>query len=311
MGRFCTAAIHRGTIVPLARLLLLRWSPLLAVVSLAIAACSGGSGEKTLVISGIPDQDVSVLEARFNKMAQYLTEKTGVRTRYQPTVDYAAVVTGFKNGDIQLAFFGGLTGVQARLAVPGAQAIAQRDIDPNFTSVFIAQKGLGVNTLQDLKGKTFTFGSASSTSGYTMPLYFLAEAGINPDKDFAAVNYSGSHDKTWKLVESGSFQAGVLNGNVWDTRVKEGAVDLSRVEAFWRTPTYYDYHWVVRPDAEKVFGNGFTEKVTKAILAIDGSTGGLHQEIMKAFQATRFIPTKNDNYRALEAVARQLGLIER
>lgn len=284
---------------------------LLLALVLALGGCSAPQAEaKTLYIAGIPDADVSLLQTRFNGIAGYLTSETGIKTVYVPATDYAAVVTGFKQGNLQLAWYGGLTGVQARLAVPGAKAIAQRSIDESFHSVFIAQHGLNVKTLADLKGKTFTFGSESSTSGYVMPLYFLEKEGINIKRDFTSVSYSGSHDKTWKLVESGAFQAGALNASLWDTRVKGGQVDTNKIDVVLTTPAYYDYHWVIRHDVDKVYGKGASEKITKALLSINAGNSAVQKKVMDAFQDAKFIPTKNENYAQLESVARGLGIVE-
>ena len=283
---------------------------LLLSFSVLAIGCSSDSNPKTLYIAGIPDQDISVLEARFDKLAAYLSEQTGLDVQYLPSVDYAAVVIGFRQGDVQLAWYGGLTGVQARLATPGAQAVAQRVEDAAFHSVFIAQKSLNITSLEDLKGLSLTFGSESSTSGNLMPRSFLMEAGIDPEDDFSSVNYSGSHDKTWKLVETGSFEAGALNAVVWHKRVADGSVDVSKVEAFYTTPPYFDYHWVVRGDVDQEFGSGITNKLRLALLELDAMEGGIEQEIMEAFDSRRFIPTSNSNYIAIEQVARNLGIIQ-
>ncbi len=280
----------------------------MVAVALGVAACS--SGGDVFFIGGIPDQDVSVLEERFEKLAQYLSDETGVEVRYVPSVAYSAVVTAFRGGDIQLAWYGGLTGVQARLAVPGAQAIAQREADERFRTVFVARPGSGITSLGDLRGKSVSFGSPSSTSGHLMPRHFLAEAGVDPDEDFSVLNYSGSHDKTWKLVESGAYDAGALNAVVWETRVAQGAIDTSKVDVFYTTPPYADYHWLVRPDLDDRYGEGVTEKMRQALLALDAGEGGRQQAIMDAFQADRFIPTANEKYEAIEEIARQLGIIE-
>lgn len=285
--------------------------PLIALaVLLVLAGCSSAKATRIMYIGGIPDQDISVLEQRFNGVADYLTQQIGLTVKYIPTTDYAAVVTGFRQGDIQMAWYGGLTGVQARLAVPHAQAIVQRPQDAQFTSVFIARQGLGVKSLADLKGKSFTFGSESSTSGHLMPRYFLTQAGVNPEKDLSRVNYSGSHDTTLKLVEAGTFQAGALNVDVWNSRVKDGKVDANKVEAFLTTQPYYDYHWVIRGDVDQKYGIGTSEKIRQAMLELNAANGGNHKQIMDAFQAQKFIITKNDSYKAIEDVARALGIIE-
>jgi phosphonate transport system substrate-binding protein len=292
----------------------------LFLVSMSISACGdeetpsagntpAASSSKVLTISGIPDQDTAILVRRFEGVAAYLSQKLGVQAKYVPTVDYAAVVTGFKNGDIHLAWFGGLTGVQAMKAVSGAQAIAQRKIDAEFHSVFIVQKNLPAQKLSDLNGYTFTFGSESSTSGHLMPRYFLQQAGVDADKDFKGLpNYSGSHDTTWKLVESGTFQAGALNEGVWARAVRENQVDQNKVRLLETTPPYFDYNWTVRPDLDETFGDGFTQRLKQALL--DMGNDPAQKEIMAAFNDIQFIETKNENYAAIEEIAKRLGLLE-
>ena len=287
--------------------------PLTAVAAIAVAllvAGCGGGDEPALYIGGIPDQNVSVLEARFKLLAEYLSEETGADVRYLASQSYAALVTGWRNDEVQFAWYGGLTGVQARLAVPGSNAVAQRVTDEDFKSVFVAAPDSGIAAFDDLPGRTFTFGSESSTSGHLMPRFFLSEAGIDPERDFTGVAYSGSHDATWKQVEAGAVEAGALNANVWDTRVRDGAVDRTKVEVFFTTPGYVDYHWVVRPGLDDVYGGGFTKRLVDAILKLDAANGGRDQEIMDAFQAERFIPTTNENYRTIETIARSLELIK-
>ncbi len=281
-----------------------------AVLALLMASC-GGETEKVFYIGGIPDQEVSRLETRFNGLADYLTDETGVTVKYIPSIDYAAVVTAFKQGDVEMGWFGGLTGVQARLAVPDAQAIAQRPRDAAFHSVFVADPALNLASLEDVRGRTLTLGSVSSTSGHLMPRFFLAETGVNVDDGLKGpLNFSGSHDKTWKLVEAGTFDVGALNEAVWETRVAAGDVDLAKVDVFFTTPAYYDYHWVIGGDVDAEFGPGTAQQFQDALLRISIDEGPRERVIAEAFQTEGFIPTSNENYEAIEQVARQLGIVE-
>jgi phosphonate transport system substrate-binding protein len=257
-------------------------------------------------IGAIPDQNAADLNRSMEEMANYLSEKTGLDVRFVPSVDYSALVTGFQRGEIQLAWFGGLTGVQARNLVPEAEAIAQRPRDQEFHSVFIKQKGLDIASLEDLKDASFTFGSESSTSGHLMPRYFMMEAGVDADKDLnGKANYSGSHDTTYKLVESGAFHTGALNEAVWESAVAEGKVDVNKVEVFYTTPAYYDYNWTINKVDEK-FGEGTRDKVLEALLDMTND----QNEILDIFQTENFIETKNENYTAIEEVAKKLGIIK-
>jgi phosphonate transport system substrate-binding protein len=276
-----------------------------------VAGCGGGrsgADTPTLLIGGIPDQDVAVLEERFTGIAGYLSDALGIPVAYQPSVDYAAVVTAFANGDILLGWFGGLTGVQARLETPGAHAVVQRPIDTEFRSVFIAGGDVDAGSMADLAGLSFTFGSESSTSGHLMPRYFLTQAGVDPESDFTTVGYSGSHDTTWKLVESGSFQAGALNASVFQRAVEQGQVDTDRVRVVEHTPPYFDYHWVAHPAIDERYGAGTTQRLVDALVAMPDA-GPEARELLRLFEDQRFIPTSDDNYAAIEQVARALGLI--
>jgi phosphonate transport system substrate-binding protein len=269
-----------------------------------------------LTAGAIPDQDPEVLQRLYTKLADYLTAELGVPVEYKPVTDYAAAVTAFKVGDLDLVWFGGLTGVQARLQVPGAQAIAQRDIDEQFHSVFIANTASGLTPftdlqdLQQIKGRTLTFGSESSTSGRLMPQYFMEEAGLDIAQDLKGeVGFSGNHDTTIKLVEAGTYEVGALNEQVWLDRVAEGAVDTSKVAVIWRTPPYFDYHWVISPEVDERYGEGFAERVQAALLALDPAVPE-QKEILDLFGAERFIATQNDNYAEIEAVGRKIGKIQ-
>ncbi|MGB3312738.1 MAG: putative selenate ABC transporter substrate-binding protein [Nodosilinea sp.] len=297
---------------------------------LPLGACApaapeqGAAGDSTateqsaipLTAGAIPDQDPEELQRLYTKLADYLEAELGVPVEYKPVTDYAAAVTAFKVGDLDLVWFGGLTGVQARLQVPGAEAIAQRDIDEQFHSVFIANAATGLTELSDLqdlteiKGRTLTFGSESSTSGRLMPQYFMEEAGIDIAQDFKGeVGFSGNHDTTIKLVEAGTYEVGALNEQVWRDRVDEGAVDTSKVNVIWRTPPYYDYHWVISPEVDERYGEGFAEKVQATLMALDPAVPE-QKEILDLFGAERFIATSNDNYAEIEAVGRKIGKIQ-
>ena len=264
-----------------------------------------------LKVGGIPDQDAARLARRFQQFTDYLSRELEVEVEYVPSLDYAAVVTAFGRGELQLAFFGGFTGVQARLQAPGAQAIAQREHDAQFHSRFIVRTELGIHSLEDLKAqasrRTLTFGNESSTSGHLMPRHFLRQAGIDPDADFRSLpNFAGSHDLTWQLVESGAFDVGVLNEDVWERAVGDGRVYPSKVREFYTTPAYFDYNWTAGGDLDRIYGDGFTERVQRALLNLNQEE---HREILDLFSTERFVTTDNRNYRDLEAVARDLGMI--
>ena len=274
--------------------------------------CNTSNVDATFKVGGIPDQDSARLARRYDSFANYLSKELGVKVEYVPSVNYAAVVNAFGKGDLDAAFFGGLTGVQARLQNPGSVAVAQRENDAKFHSKFIARKGLNLTSLEDLKSRSselsITFGSESSTSGHLMPRKFLKGVGIEADSDFSIPsNFSGSHDLTWQLVESGSFDIGALSEAVWARAVEEQKVDTALVDEFYTTPDYFDYNWTIRPGLDEIYGEGFSVKFQQALLKLNAEE---HQEILDLFSTDKFISTQNSNYDAIEQVARELKIIQ-
>ncbi len=271
----------------------------------AVAACVNTESSKPILyFSGIPDQNISTWSERYSILENYLTEELGVEVKGIPSKDYASVVIAFEQDQIQLGWFGGLSGVQARMLVEGSNAVAQRARDAEFQSVFVVGHSVTAESLPDLKGLTFTFGSESSTSGHLMPRHYLVESGVDPDTDFySAPGYSGSHDKTWLLVQTGAFEAGALSEAVWDKAVAEGRADTSQVREMLRTPEYYDYNWTVRPGLDFIYGEGFESRLVSALLNIEDP------EILNLFSAERFIATSNDNYDSIATIARGVGII--
>jgi phosphonate transport system substrate-binding protein len=285
---------------------------------LALTACGGGGDTRaepgSLMISAIPDQDPEKLNRLYPKLAGLLADATGLDVVYRPVADYTAVVRAFEIGDIHLAWMGGLTGVQARDRARGAKAIAQRDIDADFHSLFIANKSAGlapfddVNEVRMLAGHTFTFGSETSTSGRLMPQYYLRQGGLDEADLEGKPGFSGSHDATIEAVANGSFEAGAVNEQVWKSTQDAGKVDLGDVVVLWRTPGYADYHWLARPDLDDTFGAGTTRSITDRLLGLDIENAA-DKAVLELFGATSFVTTDNAKYDRIEDIAREQGLL--
>jgi len=255
-------------------------------------------------ITAIPDESPTELARKAAPLIKYLERQLGVKVEWTPVTDYAAAVEALVNKKIDMAWFGGFTFVQANARSGGKVIpIVQREEDEKFRSVFITTDP-AIRSLADLKGKDLSFGSQSSTSGHLMPRSFLLQAGIDPDRDLRRVAYSGAHDATVAAVASGKVQAGALNISVWEKLVNEKKVDADKVRVFYTTPPYYDYNWAVHADMPAAM----RDKLTKALLDLDRSTAE-GKEVLDLQRATRFIPTKAENYKGIEAAARSASLL--
>ena len=302
-----------------------RWTAAVAGLCLALlpavipavpaSLLPAAEAQQVLRIGAIPDQNPEKLNRLYGLVADELSQQLGVKVSYVPVTDYAAAVSAFRTGSLDLVWFGGLTGVQASLQKPGAQMLAQRDIDAQFYTVFIANARSGIKPIQNqkglvaLKGKRFTFGSESSTSGRLMPQYFLAQAGVKL-ADFAggAPGFSGSHDATIALVQSGTYDAGAVNEQVWKSNLRSGKANRSKVVQIWRTPSYPDYLWLGQPNLDQRFGKGFSAKLRQSIIRWR-ATDPEQKQILSLFGAQQFTTVKPDEYKQIEQVGRQIGKI--
>lgn len=282
------------------------------MVSSLLCATALSATAETFVFTAIPDEDETKLIERFQGVADYLSEELDVEVRYIPVKSYAAAVSAFRNNQVQLAWFGGLSGVQARRLVPGSEAIAQGVEDEAFQTYFIANTSTGIepaselSELEDsLRGKTFTFGSKGSTSGRLMPEFYLRETfGEAPDAFFDRVGFSGNHTRTLRLVEAGTYQVGALNFQVWQKELENGNIDTNAVQVIWETPAYPDYQWTIRGDVNERFGDGFKDRVKEALLSLDD------EKLLKSFPRSGFIPASNDDYEPIQTTAEEIGILD-
>jgi len=277
-----------------------------SALSLALMLGAAASFADTLRISAIPDEAPTELQRKFKPLGEYLEKETGLKVQFTPVSDYAAVVEGLAAKKIDMAWLGGFTYVQAKLRTQGgATPIVQRAEDEKFTSKFIVPADSPAKTLGDLKGKNFAFGSPSSTSGHLMPRFFMLKDGIDPDKDFKNVAFSGAHDATVAFVASGKADGGALNASVLDKLLEKGDANAKRVKVIATTPPYYDYNWTVRPSLDPAL----VKKLTDAFLKLDPANPA-HKELMELQRASKFVPTKAGNYDGIEQAAKSAGLIK-
>lgn len=283
--------------------MLKRTLALVAGLALSCSALALQAAE-TLRVSAIPDEAPTELLRKFKPLGAYLEQQLGMKVQFVPVADYPAVVEALATDRLDLAWLGGFTFVQVRLKTGNAIPLVQREQDAQFTSKFITANP-EVKSLADLKGKSFAFGSVSSTSGSLMPRFFMLKDGIKPETYFSRVAYSGAHDATVAWVQAGKVDGGVLNASVWEKLVAAGKVDTAKVRVLSTTPTYYDYNWTVRGTLDPALA----EKIKAAFLALDPANPE-HKAILDLQAASRFIETQPENYKGIEEAARAAELLK-
>ena len=286
---------------------------LLILAPLFLLQCTPEKKEDAaLVITAIPDEKISDQEARFQALRDHLAEELGVPVKFSISATYEAAVERFRNGEVHLVWFGGLTGVQARSSVPGARAIAQGDVDPSYKSYFIAHESTGITRsdhfpAEAIRDLTFTFGSRSSTSGRLMPSYFIEqETGKKPIDFFSKTiqfQDTGGHDATARAVASGAVQVGVLSYKKYESMVKNGDISASDAPIIWVTPPYADYNLTAHPDIDQLFGAGSIDRLQKVLVETTDPA------VLSAFNRDDLIPAENEDFEKIAQVAKELGLL--
>ena len=281
----------------------------LLLLVLILKSYPANSADKTLVFSAIPDQNQSQLNERFSKVATYLSNKLNIPVRYVPVKSYASAITSFQNNEVQLAWFGGLSGVRARSLVNGSEAIAQGIEDTEFVTYFIAHHSTGLKPSESLPdkiiAKNFTFGAKGSTSGRLMPEYYIRQHfNKSPADVFNRVGFSDNHSRTIALVQSGAYQLGAVNFKVWQKELKDGKINPDKVSVIWKTPSYPDYQWSVRGDVNATWGQGFKQKIKQALIDMKDPA------LLNAFPRSGFISAENGDYLPILNTAKSIGLID-
>ena len=289
----------------------------LAAGAVAISSCGENkeaaetpenTEQPVLRFSAIPDEETTAQAEKYAPAAKWLAEQLGIQVEFVPSASYPDSVDKFSTGDIQLAWFGGVSGVQARRAVVGSNAIVAGKKDLAFKSYFIANASTGLEKSADfpsgLKGLTFTFGSNTSTSGCIMPSHFIMQnTQAKPTEYFAKnIGYSGAHDKTAIAVQDGTYQAGAMSFSTYEKMVKAGKIDPEKCRVVWETPLYADYNFTASGKLEEMFGEGFTDKLKKALLTCDDPA------VLKAFGRNEFVEVDNSTFQGIADVMKTVGL---
>ena len=271
----------------------------------SLGSLHGAALSDTLRLSAIPDEDPQKLLRKIKPFTDYIGKEVGMKVKFVPVVDYAATVEGLAADRLDIVWYGGFTSVQATERAKGSTRLVMRQEDADFKSVFVARTDSGITTLSDLKGRTFAFGSVSSTSGHLMPRHFLQAAGIDPERDFKKFGFSGAHDATAAWVAAGRVDAGALNFLVWRKLVKNNKIDIKKTNVFWTTPAYVDYVWVARGGVP----GPVREKFKQALLKLDYSNPQ-HKEIMDLQRTRKFIPAMDSQWEGIKKAAIAAGMLK-
>lgn len=185
-------------------------------VTLGVQTLSANQNEwpKEVTFGVIPVAGATSVKDTFGGLADYLQNTLGVKVKLQTAGDYTGVITGMQHKHIDIAYFGPKSYVEAAKRA-GAEAVAT-EVDaesglPGYKGMIITKKGSGLKSLEDIKGKKWAFTSSQSTSGTLVPTVMFSKKGIDPQKYFSKVVYSGGHEASILSVKAGKVDAASTN----------------------------------------------------------------------------------------------------
>jgi phosphonate transport system substrate-binding protein len=275
---------------------------------MALANCGGGgggdsaSGDEPLQVGLIPNENPDEVEAQYQPLEDYLKKELGREVELSVPTTYNAVVEAMVSGELDLAYFGGLTYVQARQRAdvhPLFTEVNPRTGTTKYRSVIIVPANSSVQNVEDLEGETFAFGSVSSTSGSLYPSIMLDQAGLDYRTDLGEVIYTGGHDTTAQAVANGQVAAGGLEDRILYDLQEEGIIEKNKVRVIEESDPIEGYPWVVR--------DALSDKDEQAL--IDAFLGIKDPELLDLLRAEDYQKVQASDYDYVEKQARKLDLI--
>ena len=252
------------------------------------------------LLPGVSDSEK--LHSSFLPLLRYLEQELNINVVWVRVDSYQEQLDKFHRNELDLALFGGYTFIKAQLR-DNADPLVMRDIDFQFTSYFLVASDNKATKISELKGRSFSFGSALSTSGHIMPRFFLSTQDIVPETFFSEVNYSGAHDLTARWVQEKRVDVGAVNSLTVDRMFKEKKLSKDKVKILWKTPPYPDYVWAARrglPERLKA-------KIIEAFVKLSPDNRQ-HRDLLEHTGANYYLPASAGDFEPIRKIALQLDM---
>lgn len=266
----------------------------------AVVLATGNEKPNPFRVGLIPNQNPDSVKTQYAALKTYMEKELGVPIELFVGSDYPAVVTAMATDKLDLAYFGGLTYLQAREQAEVYPIVTEIDTitkDRTYTSAIIVPTDSPIQKVEDLKGKIMAFGDPSSTSGSLYPRIMLDQAGLKISD--VQAKFTGGHDATALAVQNGSADAGGLEERILLRLIDQGRIDKNKVRVLKRSDPIMGYPWVVRAKLDK----DFVDKVSNAFLNIKDP------ELLKLLRAEKYAKVAAPDYDFAREQAIRLGLL--
>lgn len=283
-------------------------------MALASLGCGGDQGRaraaagEKLRVGLVPNIAPDTQRANYRPFARFLEQATGRRVELFVATNYAGTVAALESGQLDLAYLGGLTYVQARKRTPVVPLVTEIDRDTGtreYLSQIVVRADSGVRRLADLAGKDFAFGDPSSTSGSLYPRAMLVEAGFDCSRTaldscppLGRVLFAGGHDAAAQALAAGQVAAAGIEARILGRLEREGQVPVKLTVLAERR--VMGYPWVVPASLDP----GLRARLAEAFESIDDPS------LLDLLRAQGYQAVGPQDYAEVDQLARQLGLVE-
>ncbi|MDB5838332.1 MAG: phosphonate transporter, periplasmic phosphonate-binding protein [Herminiimonas sp.] len=283
------------------------WKVLLAFL-LGVIGCSAMAADMAPLKFGVglfqPDKEKN--DATYRPLAQYLSKKLGRSVQLRTVDTWEGLAKSLANGETDIALLGPWGYVLANNE-SRAQVVATilYDGKPEYYGIIVTHPDSGINSVKDLKGKTFAFGDKGSTSGYLIPLHYFMQQGIDPDKYFSKVLYT-RHQAIEMQVTAGQLDAGADYNRNRNAMIESGLIKPERSKIIWQsTPLPNDAFAVSKQLAQD------KDFVAKLQAALEGVGPSLKQASnLLPPHYTGFIARDNSFYKPIRDAGLATGTLQ-
>ena len=235
------------------------------------------------------------------ELLRALETNLGMRVQGFVATDYNGVIEAMRANHVEVAYLGpfsyvlGTTIAQIEAFATAETARAGRTF---YHSQIIALKENNINSIADLRGRTFAFVDPSSTSGHLFPKAGLIRQGIDPERYFSRVLFTGSHDANALAVANKRVDAATIADRILDTAISRGHIDRDKINIVWNSEPIPESPTVWRRNLPQAL----KDRIRAAFLAIRDITWADQGKL------NRFVETNDAAYNVIRETARVLNL---
>jgi phosphonate transport system substrate-binding protein len=269
------------------------------LVGFCLVACGdSGKSPKVLRVGFVPAEDAQQVMQNAQPIVDILQKQLGMEIQPFVAADYTGVVEALRVNKLDIAFLTPASYVLAKNEANVKVILkSERKGIASYYAAIITRANSGIETLDDLRGKTFAFGDALSTTGNIFPRKMFKERGIDPVRDFKQVLYSGGHDATVLAVLNGKVDAGATYANSPDgddtawMRYLKNPEDVKKIRAIAFSEPIPADNLVINGNLDEAIAR----KVEESFLQLSRDPKG-KQMMRDLYQIDGFVPATDRDY---------------